>query len=183
VIREFCEDCQGRRLVTSSEEFSVNIPPGIEHGQHLEYEGHGDMSESGLAGSLYIRIGVRPHETFMREGRHVRSLLPLHYWQAALGDNLQVRTLEGEQALHVPAGTQSGAELRLKGQGLPDLRRRGRGDQILTVQVVTPEHVTPEQRQLLAELARSFGDKPPVAPDHGHAKGFFARVRETLTGE
>ncbi len=182
IIREFCETCQGRRVVQSAEEFTVTVPPGIESGQHLEYSGRGDVSESGLAGSLYVRVTVRPHDEFTREGRNVRSVLPVWFWQVALGDNLTVRTLEGEEGLPLTAGTQSGTELRLKGRGLPDLRRRGRGDHIYTVQVVTPEDLTAEQRELLEELARSFGEEPPAGRDGG-AKGFFARVRETLTGD
>lgn len=183
IIREFCEACEGRGVRRSAEEFTVTVPPGIESGQHLEYEGRGDVSESGLAGSLYVRVTVRPHDEFVRDGRDVRSVLPLQFWQVALGDNLTVRTLEGEESLHLAAGTQSGTELRLKGRGLPDLRRRGRGDHIYTVQVVTPEELTAEQRELLEELARSFGDEPPAGREHGHGKGFFARVRETLTGD
>jgi molecular chaperone DnaJ len=183
IIREFCEACQGRGVGRGTEDFTVSVPPGIESGQHLEYEGRGDVSESGLPGSLYVRITVKPHDEFVRDGRHVRSVLPVHFWQVALGDTLDVRTLEGGERLHLAAGTQSGAELRLKGQGLPDLRRRGRGDHIYTVQVVTPEHLSAEQRGLLEDLARGFGDEPPVAHEHGSAKGFFARVRETLTGE
>lgn len=183
IIREFCEACEGHGVVRATEEFTVTVPPGIESGQHLEYEGRGDVSESGLAGSLYVRVTVRPHDEFIREGWHVRSVVPVHFWQAALGDTLTVRTLEGEETLHLAAGTQSGTELRLKGRGLPDLRRRGRGDHILTVQVVTPEELTAEQRELLEELARSFGHEPPASRDRGAGKGFFARVRETLTGD
>jgi molecular chaperone DnaJ len=183
IIREPCDDCRGRGLVTSTEELQVQVPPGIESGQHLEYEGHGDVSESGLAGSLYVRVTVKPHAEFTREGWHLRSVLPVHYWQVALGDTLAARTLEGEERLTLAAGTQAGAELRLRGKGLPDLRRRGRGDHIYMVQVVTPDQVSEEQRQLLEELARSFGEEPPAAHEAGHGKGFFARVRETLTGE
>lgn len=180
IVTEHCESCTGRGLVGHTEEFTVQVPPGIESGQHLEYEGHGDMSESGLAGSLYVRVTVKPHADFIRDGRHVRQLLPVHFWQVALGDTLDVRTLEGPETLDLAAGTQSGTELRLKGKGLPDLRRRGRGDHIYTIQVVTPEDLTAEQKDLLAQLATSFGHEQPRPPHH---KSFFERVRDTLTGE
>ena len=109
----------------------------------------------------------------------IHSTVPISFWQAALGDKVAARTLEGETHLHLPAGLQSGEEIRLQGKGLPHLRRRGRGDHIFTIKVVTPQDLTPEQRRLLEELARVFGDQVPV----GDEKSFFTRVKETLTGE
>lgn len=180
IVEEACETCNGRRVVYRQEELTITVPPGIEDGQHLEYEGYGDTSDAGLAGSLYVRVTVKSHPDFRRDGRHLRAVLPVHYWQVALGDTLTVPTLEDESSLDLPAGTQSGDNLRLKGHGLPDLRHRGRGDIIYTVQVVTPEHLTPEQRQALEQLAASFHSAPPARTPH---KSFFERVRETLTGD
>ncbi|MEI6502803.1 MAG: DnaJ C-terminal domain-containing protein, partial [Armatimonadota bacterium] len=159
--------------------FSVEIPPGIESGQHLQYAGYGDMGEGGRPGDLYVRVTVAPHPHFTREGSTLRSTVPISIPQAALGDRLTIKTLEGEHTLQVEPGTQSGTEVVLQGKGLPQLRRRGRGPQVVTLKVVIPAHLTPHQRELFEDLARAFGDDVPAG---GH-KGFFTKVKETLTGE
>lgn len=179
VIKDRCEDCRGTGIGTATETLKVDIPPGIESGQHLEYEGYGDLGEGGYPGNLYVRVTVETHPEFARDGSHVRSTVPISFWQAALGDKLTVRILEGEASVNLPAGTQSGEEIRLPGKGLPVLRRRGRGDHIVTLRVVTPQDLTHRQKQALEDLARAFGDEVPA----GHDKGLFARFRETLTGE
>lgn len=179
IIREYCDQCSGSGVVSTTEQFTTEIPPGIESGQHLQYEGHGDMGESGFAGDLYVRVTVNSHPHFVREGSTLRLAVPISISQAALGDRLTVRTLEGEHTLHLEPGTQSGTEIVLPGKGLPQLRRRGRGSQIVTLKVVTPTDLTPRQRELFEDLARAFGDDIPAG---GH-KGFFAKVKETLTGE
>ena len=179
IIREFCEHCDGSGIVGNTEEFSVEIPPGIESGQHLQYAGYGDMGEGGRPGDLYVRVTVAPHPHFTREGSTLRSTVPISIPQAALGDRLTIKTLEGEHTLQVEPGTQSGTEVVLQGKGLPQLRRRGRGPQVVTLKVVIPAHLTPHQRELFEDLARAFGDDVPAG---GH-KGFFTKVKETLTGE
>lgn len=179
IITERCPDCGGSGLVNAKEPFTVEVPPGIESGQHMQYEGYGDMGESGYPGDLYVRITVAPHPDFTREGSTLRATVPITFWQAALGDRITVKTLEGEQPLQIEPGTQPGTEVVLQGKGLPQLRRRGRGPQIVTLQVVTPRDLTPEQRRLFEQLAQAFGDDVPAG---GH-KGFFNKVRETLTGE
>jgi molecular chaperone DnaJ len=180
IITEHCETCSGAGRVQQTETFTVEIPAGIESGQHLEYQGYGDVGEGGSVGSLYVRVTVADHDEFLREGPHVHALLPLAFWQAALGDRLTVRTLEGETQVTIKPGTQHGSQIRLGGKGLPQLRRRGRGDHIFTVQLTTPQDLTAEQREAFVELARAFGEEPPAGETD---KGFFARVRETLTGE
>lgn len=179
VIREFCEVCGGSGLQTATEDFTIEVPPGIESGQHLQYEGHGDMGEGGYPGDLYVRILVAPHPTFTREGPALHSTVPITFWQAALGDRLTVKTIDGDHQLQIEPGTQSGTRVVLQGKGLPQLRRRGRGQHVVTLQVVTPEELSPRQRELIEDLARAFGDDLPAG---GH-KGFFARVRETLSGD
>lgn len=179
IIREYCEKCGGSGLMTSTEDLTVEIPAGIESGQQLQYDGYGDMGESGYPGDLYVRVTVAAHPQFTRQGSTLRSTVPINIWQAALGDKLTIKTLDGEHTLHVEAGTQSGIEIVLQGKGLPQLRRRGRGPHIVTLQVVTPEDLNPEQRRLFEDLARAFGEDVP----HGSHKGFFSKVKETLTGE
>jgi molecular chaperone DnaJ len=178
-ITDPCEECSGGGLITRTEPFTVEIPPGIENGQHLQYSGHGDMSESGHAGDLYVLIRVAPHPNFTREGPTLRSTVPISFWQATLGDRLTVPVIEGETEIQVEPGTQSGTEIVLPGKGLPQLRRRGRGRHILALQVVTPTEITPAQHELLEQLAREFGDDLPA----GGSKGFFSRLKDTLKGE
>ena len=178
-ITDPCEDCHGGGLVTKAEPFTVEIPPGIENGQHLQYSGYGDMGESGYAGDLYVRITVEPHPVLTREGPTLRSTVPITFWQAALGDRLTVPVLEGETEIQVEPGTQPGTEIVLPGKGLPQLRRRGRGRHVLTLQVETPRDLTPEQRELFEQLARAFGDDLPA----GGSKGFFSRIKDTLKGD
>jgi molecular chaperone DnaJ len=179
IVHEFCDACDGSGLVSATEDFKVEIPAGIESGQHLQYDRYGDMGESGYAGDLYVRVIVNPHPLFTRDGTTLRSTVPVTFWQAALGDRITIKTLEGEHELRMEPGTQPGTEISLSGKGLPQLRRRGRGPHLVTLRVVTPKDLTPRQRELFEDLARAFGDEVPTG---GH-KGFFAKVKDTLTGE
>lgn len=178
-ITDPCDECTGSGITTRTESFTVEIPPGIESGQHLQYADYGDMGESGHAGDLYVRIHVAPHPTFTREGPTLRSTVPITFWQATLGDRLTIPVLDGETQIQVEPGTQSGTEIVLQGKGLPQLRRRGRGRHVITLQLTTPQDLSPKQRELLEQLAREFGDDIPA----GGSKGFFSRIKDTLTGE
>lgn len=154
-ITDPCETCDGRGTIHRTEPFTVEIPPGIEDGQHLQYTGYGDM-EAGETGDLYVRVHVTPHDDLTREGQTVRSTVTISFWQAALGDQLTVATLDAEAQVRVEPGTQYGAEVVLLGKGLPTVRSRTRGDHIVTVEIATPRDLTPRQRELIEELAREF---------------------------
>lgn len=181
VVKDPCPDCNGSAMATAREELEVEIPPGIESGQFLEYRGYGDISENGgPPGELYVRITVEEHEFFVRDGRHVRAEIPIQFFQAALGDTITVPTLEGETDLEIKPGIQSGTELHLRGSGLPSLQRRGRGDHIYTIRVVTPTNLTARQRELFEQLAEESDDQPYGG---NGKKSFFERVRETFGGE
>ncbi|MFQ6097412.1 MAG: J domain-containing protein, partial [Armatimonadota bacterium] len=122
VIREVCEDCGGQGLVRRVRKFTVRVPPGVEDGQRLRYEGEGDAAPgNGIPGDLYVRIFVRPHDVFTRRGADVIIQQPLSFAQAALGDTIEVPTLGGPCELVIPPGTQTGDSLRLRGKGLPRL--------------------------------------------------------------
>jgi molecular chaperone DnaJ len=179
IITDPCETCDGSGIASQTEPFTVEIPPGIESGQHIQYTGGGDMGEGGHAGDLFVRIHIATHPRFTRDGPTIHSAIPITFWQAALGDKLTVPTLEGEAEIHVEPGTQTGTEIVLPGKGLPQLRRRGRGRQVITLTVVTPQHLSPEQHALFEQLAEAFGDERP-AGDH---KGLFSRLRNTLKGD
>lgn len=180
IVTDPCETCGGSGIATRTESFTVEIPPGIEDGQHIQYSGGGDMSEGGHAGDLYVRVNVAPHPRFTRDGATIHSTIPITFWQAALGDRLTVPTLEGETDITVAPGTQPGTEIVLTAKGLPQLRRRGRGRHVLTLKVVTPTNLSPRQRELFEELARESGDE---LPDGSHHRTLFDRIRDTLTGE
>lgn len=180
IVTDPCGTCAGSGIASKTESLTVEVPPGIEDGQHLQYSGYGDMSESGHAGDLYVRIRVAPHPHLTREGPTLRSTIPITFWQAALGDRLTVPTLDGEADIRVEPGTQPGTEVVLQGKGLPQLRRRGRGQHIVTLKVVTPENLSPRQRELFEEMAREFGDD---VPGGANGKSLFSRLKDTLTGE
>ena len=154
-----CPQCRGSGRERLKRRFQVSIPPGVEDGSQVRLSGQGDVGAGGGSpGNLYISFTVKPHPHLRREGDDLVLDLPLTFPQAALGDTVDIPTLNGPHKLKVPAGTQSGTELRVKGYGVP--RNRGRGDLVARVQVLTPEHLDRRQRQLLEELARTL-TRPP----------------------
>ena len=111
----------------------------------------------GSAGDLYVTVGVLEHELFVRDGDDVIYELPVNFVQAALGDEIEIPTLYGDNKITIPAGSQTGREFRMKNKGIPHLRRHGQGDQIVKLRVVTPESLTKEQRRLFEELSDTLG--------------------------
>jgi len=119
--------------------------------------GEGDAgTRGGSSGNLYISLSVRPHEYFIRDNNNVLYELAINFTQAALGAEVEVPTLDGITNLKIPAGSQTGEVFRLKSRGIPHLQRNGRGDQLVTLFVATPEKLSKRQRQLLEELAESL---------------------------
>ena len=134
---------------------SLKIPAGVETGSRLRVTGEGESGTSGgPAGDLYVVIHVAEHERFERQGSNLYSSVPVTFAQAALGAEVPVETLDSQQTLKIPMGTQTGTVFRLKGQGMPILGGRGRGDLFMSVTVITPTSLTREQRRLLEQLAQ-----------------------------
>lgn len=159
----------------------VKIPAGVDDGNRVRVAGQGEAGErGGPPGDLYVFISVRPHEFFTRDGNDLYCEVPISFVQAALGDEIEVPTLNASAKLKIPEGTQSGARFRLRGQGIPDPRGYGRGDQYVTVRVVTPTRLTAKQRELLKEFAALGGEDGPVGAQD--SKGFFDRVKDALKG-
>jgi molecular chaperone DnaJ len=155
VIRTPCEKCRGAGRVEREKQIEVKIPAGVETGSRLRLAGEGEAGvQGGPAGDLYVVIHVKEHETFERQGNNLYASVPVTFAQAALGSEISVPTLEGQENLKVPAGTQTGTVFRLKGHGMPVLGGRGRGDLFVSVTVVTPTTLTREQRKLLEQLAQ-----------------------------
>jgi molecular chaperone DnaJ len=155
VIRTPCEQCKGAGRVEREKQIEVKIPAGVETGSRLRLAGEGEAgAQGGPAGDLYVVIHVREHDVFERQGNNLYASVPVTFAQAALGAETTVQTLDGQQSLKVPAGTQTGTVFRLKGHGMPVLGGRGRGDLFVSVTVVTPTTLTREQRKLLEQLAQ-----------------------------
>jgi molecular chaperone DnaJ len=137
---------------------TVKIPPGIDDGYQLRLNGEGETPpHGGAAGDLYVLIHLAPHKHFRREGDDLLYNLDVTYPQAALGAEVQVPTLDGETTLKIHPGTQPGEILKLKDKGMPRLRRYGRGDLLVHVNITVPEKLTPKQRALLEQLAMELG--------------------------
>ncbi len=172
VIKSPCETCKGAGRVEREKQLEVKIPAGVETGSRLRIAGEGEGgAQGGPAGDLYVVIHVSEHEQFERQGSNLYSSVPVTFAQAALGSEITVQTLEGQQQLKIPAGTQPGTVFRIKGNGMPVLGGRGRGDLFVAVTVVTPTTLTREQRRLLEQLAQ--------IEDHDlEDKGLMDKVRD-----
>lgn len=150
VITEPCTSCRGSGQEKTSHNVSVSVPAGVEAGTRLRIQGEGEPGKNGgPPGDLYVIVELKPHPFFQREGDDVLAEVPIRFTQAALGATLEVPTLEGKVRMRIPPGSSSGRIFRLKGKGLPSADGRGRGDQRVRIIVEVPEHVTPEQRELL----------------------------------
>jgi molecular chaperone DnaJ len=155
VIGSPCADCKGAGRIEREKSMEVKIPAGVETGSRLRVQGEGESGTSGgPAGDLYVVIHVAEHERFERQGSNLYASVPVTFAQAALGAEVPVETLDSQQTLKIPMGTQTGTVFRLKGQGMPVLGGRGRGDLFMSVTVITPTSLTREQRRLLEQLAQ-----------------------------
>lgn len=155
VITSPCESCRGAGRVEREKSIEVKIPAGVETGSRLRLQREGESGAyGGPPGDLYVVIHVAEHEQFERQGNNLYASVPVTFAQAALGSEVSVKTLNGDQSLKVPAGTQTGTVFRVRGQGMPVLGGRGRGDLFVAVSVVTPRTLNREQRKLLEQLAK-----------------------------
>jgi len=154
VINSPCDTCHGAGRVEQEKSIEVKIPAGVETGSRLRLQREGESGAyGGSPGDLYVVIHVAEHEQFERQGNNLYASVPITFAQAALGSEISVKTLKGDQSLKIPAGTQTGTVFRVRGQGMPVLGGRGRGDLFVAVSVVTPTMLTREQRRLLEQLA------------------------------
>ena len=155
-----CVECKGLGNKRAKQHLQVTIPAGVYDGALLELRGQGHAGMfGGPPGSLLLGVRVQPHQWFKRRENATDVLLDLNvtFPSAALGAEIEVPTLDGPENVKVPAGTQSGEVLRMKGKGIPHLGREGRrGDQLVTVRVQTPDKLSKQQKKLLEELQRSF---------------------------
>jgi len=154
VVKNPCSECHGAGRIEREKQMEVKIPSGVETGSRLRVQGEGeDGTQGGPSGDLYVVIHLAEHERFERQGNNLYASLPITFAQAALGSEVYVSTIDGEEKIKVPTGTQTGTVFRLKAKGMPVLGSRGRGDLFVSVSVVTPTSLTREQRKLLEQLA------------------------------
>ena len=181
VITKPCTTCRGAGRMQKERKLTVRIPAGIATGQRLRLGGEGEAGPAGgPAGDLYVVVHVQDHPFFQREGNDLFCEVPLNYPTLAIGGEIRIPTLEGEEAFAVPEGTQSGTTFRLSGRGMPDVTGRGRGNLMVTVKVVTPRKLTREQKKLLEQLAASLPKEQfePTAFGGQDDKGLFDRVKD-----
>ena len=158
IITEPCSRCRGTGKEKLQRKIAVKIPAGVEDGSRIRLSGEGDAGiRGGPPGNLYISLSVKQHKFFVRDGDNILYELPINFTQAALGAEVEVPTLDGNEKLKLPAGSQTWEVLRLKNKGVPHLHRSGRGDQLVRLLVVTPDSLNKRQRQLFEELGKTLG--------------------------
>ncbi|MBX7219483.1 MAG: molecular chaperone DnaJ [Blastocatellia bacterium] len=177
VITHPCGTCHGEGMVHSHKEITVAVPAGVETGNVLRMTGAGGTIPGGRSGDLHVVIEVERHSVFTRKGKDLVCRLPLSFAQAALGETLALATPEGEVKVNFPEGTQAGDVIRLKGRGMPEIGRAGRGDILVEAQIQTPTKLTKEQRKLFEQLAELEGTS--LRPKSGRkAKGVRAKMSD-----
>lgn len=171
VIASPCKECRGDGRVRTNQEVGVEIPAGVSDGMDLRIEGRGEEGPNGGApGDLYMTLRVAPHPIFERRGSDLSAVLELPVTQALLGVEVEVATLDGSETLRLPPGTRSGTVLRLRGQGVPNLGRRGRGDLYVEVDLVVPTEMSKKERALVEELADLRDERPARKPAQGRLR-------------
>ena len=157
IIEHPCHHCHGTGRVKEKSKISITVPAGVDRGSRLRLRDQGNVGPNGgPAGDLYIVIEVIPDPRFRREGIDIHSTISLHYHEAALGTKVRVDTLWGHETISIPAGTQPEAIVRLRGKGMPDLHRAGRGDHFVKANVTVPKKLSAAQRRVVKELAKVF---------------------------
>jgi molecular chaperone DnaJ len=156
VITTPCEKCRGQGRVRNNRRVKVNIPAGVDDGINVRVTGEGEVSSrGGTPGNLYVILTVKPHPFFKRNGNDIIYELPISFTQAALGAEVEVPTVDNKNTtLKIPPGTQSGRSFRLKNMGVPVVHSSARGDQHVTVKVVTPTNLSADEKRLFEELER-----------------------------
>jgi molecular chaperone DnaJ len=173
IIRRPCIECKGEAWVRRDRKLKVNIPAGVDTGTRVRVVGEGQPgANGGPHGDLYVFLTVKEHPVFDRNGDELHCTVPLNIAQAALGTELDIQTLDGDQHVTVPEGTQHGEKIRLKGLGVPRLNSSGRGDLWIHVDVKVPKKLTKEQRKLFEQLRETL-----PAENGLHEKSLFEKVK------
>lgn len=164
VIKEPCDTCKGKGNVRNQVRLSVKIPAGVDDNQTIVLRGEGEPGENGgPKGDLYIVVHVKRHRIYTRKGNNVLCDIPITFTQASLGAQLRIPMVDGtEEWYTIPDATQSESKFVIKNKGFKSLNSNSQGDFVFTVQVQVPKKLTPEQRNLLIELAKTMNEQPPI---------------------
>ncbi len=174
IVTEGCADCRGHGQIADNVTLEVQIPAGVDDGMQVRLHGEGEAAPpGGQAGDCYCVIRIRPHKIFEREGSHLFIQMPISYTQATLGATVEVPSLEGKEALKIPAGTESGHVFQLRRKGMPDPRNGARGDLLVRTFVEVPKSLNAEEEALLRQLAEL--EHANVAP---HRKSVLENIRD-----
>ncbi|SFJ60299.1 molecular chaperone DnaJ [Celeribacter neptunius] len=178
-IKDPCNDCHGAGRIEKERTLSVNIPAGVETGTRIRLAGEGEAGlRGGPTGDLYIFIEVRAHPIFERDGIHLHCTVPVSMATAALGGDIEVPTIDGGRSrVKIPAGSQSGRQMRLRSKGMPALRGGGQGDMFIELSVETPVNLTARQKELLQEF-----DKLGEDENNPESSSFFKKVKSFWDG-
>ena len=177
IIKEPCVKCRGQGKLKTSRTIEISIPAGIDDGQAIRLSGQGAMGSHGApAGDLLVYVSVKPHDIFERDGRDLHCELPISFTVAALGGEVEVPTLNGRAKTTIPAGTQTGRRLRLRGKGITGIRSPMQGDLYCHIVVETPINLTERQKELLMEFEKiSTGLERPQNP---HQRSFLDKLKD-----
>ncbi|MCR8724423.1 molecular chaperone DnaJ [Frigidibacter sp. ROC022] len=178
IIKNPCKSCHGTGRIEKERALSVNIPAGVETGTRIRLAGEGEAGmRGGPSGDLYIFIEVDAHPIFQREATNLYCRVPVSMTSAALGGDIEVPTIDGGRSrVKIPAGSQSGTQMRLRSKGMPALRGGAHGDMFIELAVETPVNLTSRQKELLREFAGEASDNSP------ESAGFFAKVKSFWDG-
>ena len=179
IVHSPCKSCGGAGAVRKKRRIEVNIPAGINEGQAISVRGQGNAGKNGgPSGDLIVGIRIRPSSIFQREGNTVLYEQTVSFYQATMGAELEIPTIDGKVKWTLPAGTQPGTTFRLKGKGIPTLQGRGRGDQYVTVKVKVPTGLTGEQKEALRAFGAAMGEAVSAAEEESGLKGFFDKHKK-----
>ena len=179
VIENPCRVCRGEGRVDKAQTLKIDIPAGVDTGTRIRLAGKGEAGQRGSpAGELYILLHVKPHRVFERDGTTLATRVPVSFTTAALGGCVEIPDLDGStNRLEIPAGIQSGKQLRIRGAGMPVLQGRGRGDLVVEIAVETPTKLSRRQKEILEEFkATETGDECP------ESRGFFDKLKDVFGG-
>ena len=178
LLRNPCVQCRGQGRIEMTRRLGVRIPAGVDTGSQIRLSGEGEAGiRGGPSGDLYVVIRVKGHAQLARRDQDVIYELRVNIVQAALGDRIEIPTLEGPVEIAIPGGTQNGQSFRMAGRGMPDVRGGRRGDQYVVVQIVVPKDLNPEQKALLRKVGGLTGKPEKVS------KGFFEKLRDAISLE
>jgi molecular chaperone DnaJ len=173
VITNPCKNCRGTGRIPKKRKVTIKIPAGVHEGQGVRVAGEGEPGHNGGPnGDLYCYVRLKPHEFLERDGNNLIAVVPISFTQATLGATIDVPSLNGTKQLKIPPGTQYGSIFRIRGQGLPDIRTRRNGDQLVQISIETPTHLNTRQEELLREFAKT--ENKSVSPK---SQSFFEKLK------